>query len=129
VRQHERRTCSVPVEAMVGSSSAGSLTLSRAAMGPSGGVELRIVDFSPGGLGLSGGVYFPRGCCLMVRLAPEEGSEDGHPVEVTVRVRRARMSDRSPSYYLGVSFEADRDQRETFVKALEGRSGVSANAA
>jgi len=121
VRRHERRECATPAEVLVASSSAEQLTLSRAAIGPSGGVDARIVDFSGGGLGLSSPVYFPRGCALLVRIVPGE-REEGRPVEITARVKRARMSDKTPSYYIGLSFDASGDQREAFLEAVRARA-------
>jgi hypothetical protein len=120
VRQHERRSCDIGVDAIVASSCASQVAL---AAGAAGGVPARLTDFSIGGLGLRVGVFLPKGCMLIIRLA----TAGAHPVEFRVKVRRVNMTDESPTYYLGVSF--DEDGREEAIEALAALTSRTARSA
>ena len=63
-----------------------------------------MIDVSSGGVGLWTGVFFPKGCRLLLRLPGQEGLPEGG---VLIRVQRVQMTDRRPTYYLGASFAGD----------------------
>jgi hypothetical protein len=120
VRRHERESCDIAVDVIVASSCASQVTL---ATGATGGVPARVTDFSLGGLGMRAGVFFPKGCTLIVRLA----GGGARPIEVRVKVRRVNMTDESPGYYLGVSLEEDgREEAFEAMNALAARAARSA---
>lgn len=106
VRSHERVKCALPAELWVGERSQDAVRLTGAARNAHGAVAVTVVDCSLGGLGLSSPVYLPKACRLRVRVdCPRDGEQAPRILEAAVAVQRATMTDRSPSYYLGCSFE------------------------
>ncbi len=73
---------------------------------PRGGfVDVDVLDFSGGGVGLLSMVFFPRKSCLRLVV---QGHAEGEPdlLDAVVRVQRVVMSDRRPAYIIGTSFES-----------------------
>lgn len=103
VRTHERLTCALPAEVWIAEESQESVRLAGSVRNADGALVLTVADCSAGGLGLQTGVYLPRGCRLRVK-AVGRGPEGPETIETTVIVRRATMTERTPSYYLGTSF-------------------------
>jgi hypothetical protein len=114
VRQHERHECDAAGWVRVSREDARRVVLSRQVAGDAGTVACRVVDFSAGGLGIRTGVLLPRGCRVEVEM---EGSS-GRAV-AALKVRRAVMVDRTPMYYLGLSYMVEGD-REAIIEALSG---------
>ena len=100
VREHERHICDVRAVFTLAPASAGAVRLAPSVTRGGGAVEARIVDFSRGGLGLASHVYLPPSCAVIVTLV---GDDRVGPV--LARVRRVTMTDRKPTYYLGLGFE------------------------
>lgn len=100
VREHDRHACSLPARIAIGPASAGAVKPARSISGLGGAIEVRIVDFSRGGLGIASAVYLPPSCSLVLTLP---GLETVGPVPL--KVRRATMTDRRPTYYIGASFD------------------------
>lgn len=109
VRQHERHLCRVACRMRVGEQNAEQVTPARSVGDGAGGIDATVVDCSRGGLGLESAIYFPRGCRIKVRLSTD--------VELLVRVQRASMTDRKPTYYLGVSFAGSGSEHDRAVAA------------
>jgi hypothetical protein len=106
VRSHERVQCSLAAEVAVGETSAAQVRLAGSVKNSEGAVGATVVDCSLGGLGLRSPVYFPKTCRLRVRITiPDLPGVPGGQVQAAVIVQRSAMADRSPSYYLGCSFE------------------------
>jgi PilZ domain len=97
VRGSKRVACDWPAQASIAPEQAGAIRFSRVVTGSAGALDVRLSDFSEGGLGLHSMVYFAPGIRLQVCI---EGEADPIPV----RVQRSLMVDRSPRYYLGTSF-------------------------
>lgn len=108
VREHVRRQCRIDATARVDGAGRAPVVPARAVTDPAGWFNVRLVDISGGGLGLESPLYLPRGCRLIVRATPLSG-DDTCQVPFDCRVQRASMLDRTPTYYLGVSFVGDRD--------------------
>lgn len=82
---------------------ATTVRFSPAAGGRDGWLEVDVVDFSGGGVGLVTSVLLPRLTLLIVRV-PNPGG--GPPLlEARCRVQRVSMTDRRPAYLIGTSFE------------------------
>jgi hypothetical protein len=130
VRQHERYHCRLGATVRVADISVDQVALARSVGDGAGVVKATVVDCSRGGMGLETTVFFPRGCRLRVHL----GGADSL-VELSVRVQRASMLDRTPTYYLGVSFVGSGDVHATNVDATlamaraDGRAAPSKGAA
>ena len=103
VRRHERYLCDLPAGVTVAPQSAGAVRVSRSAIGTNGRVQARVVDASEGGVGLMCPVFFPLTCRLRVIFDSPAGG--GQQIEATVRIQRAVMWDRKPTYYLGGAFD------------------------
>ena len=99
VRQHERHACDVAAGMLVSGPSVGAVKLVKTG---AAGAPGRVVDFSQGGLGLSSTVYFPLTCHLRVSIPDNAGGS----IKIDLRVQRIAMLDRTPTYYIGTSFEA-----------------------
>jgi len=124
VRQHERFHCRVPVQLRVEQDMTDQVALARTVGDGSGAVDAFITDTSRGGLGVESKVFFPRGCRIRIRVHGS-GTDTGLKDELIVRVQRATMLDRSPTYYLGLSFlgkEPEHDHRIGELLALVQRS-------
>lgn len=101
VRQHERHACDTAADVVLAPESADRVRLSRSAQGKGGGIPVSIIDFSRGGLGLRSTLFLPRLCRVRLRLTGDPAAE-----VVALTVRRVRMIERTPTYYLGVSFDS-----------------------
>lgn len=112
VRQHERHICRVACSLRMADQGADQVALARSVGDGAGRVEATIVDCSRGGLGLESKVFFPRGSRMLVRVSVPGTSES---VELSVRVQRASMTDRAPTYYLGVSFAGSGPEHDRAV--------------
>ncbi|MGQ0627516.1 MAG: PilZ domain-containing protein [Phycisphaerales bacterium] len=105
VRQHERHTCDVPARFSVDTAHHDRVTIAFQSTGMStGDVPVRIIDCSAGGLGLRSPVYIPKTGRIRVQFELADG---GPPIDTILRVMRASMQDRTPSYYLGGAFTDD----------------------
>lgn len=102
VRQHERYACSLQCTVAVAPVSAERVRLARSVAGTNGTVQAKLSDCSQGGLGIHCATYFPGTCRLIARVVDDRGAVI---VEAHVRVARATMSDRTPTYYLGTVLE------------------------
>lgn len=98
VRQHERLSCALRADIAVDPRHAEALDIARHVADGAGRVSATCTDVSRGGMGLRSAVYFPKHAVLRVRLPDTDGCW-----EATVRVERATMIDRGPTYDLGVS--------------------------
>lgn len=118
VRQHVRYLCDLPAHAALELETAAIIKLSRSAVSADGRVPLRVVDLSRGGLGLASTIYFPPGA--MLRLEISFPATDGveRLAVLPVVVRRTTMTDRTPSYYLGASFERLDTSQKAIVEEL-----------
>lgn len=105
VRQHERYACELPARVRVAAENAGQVVLSRSVGDGNGCINATIVDCSTGGLGLRMPVYLPRGCRVDVQVPGAPGQPD--VFRGVVRVQRATMLERTPTYYLGGSLLRD----------------------
>ena len=102
-----------------------------------GEFDATLIDCSEGGLGLRSPVFIPKGCRLVIRIDPGDG---GPIFEAVVRVMRAAMVDRGPTYYLGSSLASETAQndagmervfaaaRKAEAAAPTGQSGVAVEA-
>lgn len=115
VRQHERYLCRLRCRVGVGEQTADQVVVARTMGDGSGSIDASVVDCSRGGMGLESAVFFPRGSRLKVRVA---AGADGRTHDVLVRVQRATMQDRTPTYYLGVSFAGSGDDHGRSVEQI-----------
>lgn len=95
VRQHERFSCRLAATFTVDPEHAEQVRPARAESGETS-PPVEVVDCGRGGLGLRGKRYLPKNTRITVRT-----NLDGQPVDVSLRVMRALMADRAPTYYLG----------------------------
>ncbi|GMV27441.1 MAG: hypothetical protein AMXMBFR58_34720 [Phycisphaerae bacterium] len=111
---------------------AAAIRLSATVAARNGLVDVDVLDFSGGGVGLLSMVFFPRRSCLRLVV---QGFVDGEPdlLDAVVRVQRVVMSDRRPAYIIGTSFEslstAAQAQVDQLLARLEGGSDVSPTSA
>lgn len=103
VRRHERYVCDFPAQVVVGPASAAAVRLSGSAVAANGAIPARVTDFSIGGLGIQSPVFLPGTCQVQVRLTPADPAIP--PFQGILRIQRAAMTDRKPTYYLGTSFD------------------------
>ncbi len=103
VRQHQRLQCSLPAKVAIADSHAGAVVLARTAS-EGGALKTTVVDCSRGGLGLQTHVLLPRSCIVIVQLRDPAPGGDPSPIVLTCRVQRVTMTDRTPTFYLGLSF-------------------------
>lgn len=104
VRQHERLLCNLRAHASVAEANASQIAIARTICDGNGSIEVDIVDCSRGGLGLQSSLFLPRSSQLVVRLIADPAAGIPGDLEVLVRVQRVTMLNRSPTYYMGVSF-------------------------
>lgn len=114
VRQHERFECRIAARIRVAAACGEQVAFSRAVGDGTGALEATVVDCSKGGLGLETPIFLPRGVLLTVH----PGSGPGETGVLEVRVQRATMLDRSPRFYLGVSYVGSGSEHDRAVGAL-----------
>lgn len=117
IRQHERFHCRLDAHARVPDDLHEHVALARTVGDGTGNIDVVISDCSRGGLGLQSHIFIPRGCRLKVRLK-NTAPDSTDPIEVLVRVQRVTMTDRAPTYYVGVSFVGTSPAHEKAVAAL-----------
>lgn len=103
LRRHDRYLGEYPGEVVVAPACAAGIRIARSSQSNSGGVAVKAVDFSLGGIGLRSPVFLPRGCSLIVRLSIP--GTVPFVLEAPITVQRVRMLDSVPNYYLGTSFD------------------------
>jgi PilZ domain len=113
VRQHLRQQCDLAARARLVDADAAFIKLAPLVSRSPGVVDLRVIDTSRGGLGLSSAVYLPPGTRLLIAL-----SIDNTPAELSVRVQRVRMTDRKPTYYVGTSFHDTTPEQAALIATL-----------
>lgn len=116
-RRHRRETCQVAASLRVAPEHADRVVIGRAGEA----VPATITDFGEGGLGIRTAIFLPRGCALVLRLG-EGLPAGGQDAPATIRVRRVRMTDRQPTYYLGASFDGPESERAGLLSALAVRA-------
>jgi PilZ domain len=129
VRQHERLLCRLGAQLRVDESHTSQIALSRNVGEGTGSFGCAIVDCSRGGLGLETTFFLPRSCRIMVIVTDAQGTK----MEFAARVQRVAMTDRKPTYYLGVAFTTSGDVHDqrvmTLLKAASNAPQVPATAA
>ena len=108
---------------------AGTIKYSTVALGKDGGVDIDVVDFSAGGLGVLSKVFIPRRALLRIRV--ESPAANVPPLlEALVRVNRVTMTDRRPAYLVGTAYEQLTEQQMSQVDhvltLISGDDGTSA---
>lgn len=131
VRQHERLLCTLRAHVRIADACAAQVSLARASGDASGTLDAQIVDCSRGGLGLQLPLFLPRAAQLLVRVKADESCGIPGDIELLTRVQRASMIDRTPTYYLGLSFrvpgapQTDLIERLLVVAARQGQPPAS----
>lgn len=120
VRQYRRYACDVPARVAIDDGWSAAVKLSAGSGIEGGWLAARVVDVSQGGVSLKSSVYLPPGVQLKVSAARAGG---GAPVEMLVRVQRARMGDRTPTYLLGASFAGGHP--DEMIAGLIGEVGAA----
>lgn len=105
VRQHQRLVCCLRASLIVSPAHAKMIVLSRTTADSAGGLSATVVDCSRGGVGLHVPVLLPRTSLVSVQIPMSESAAPA--IVLHCRVQRATMSDRKPTYYLGLSFRTD----------------------
>lgn len=119
VRQHERVECDLLARVSLAAVHVPVVRLSRLAPSLGGAIPAHLVDVSRGGIGLKTLVYLPARCQIQVEFeAPVLGSATGVRMQVLATVRRVIMADRTPTYYLGVSFQQMTPELEQRVNSM-----------
>ncbi|MFN0132116.1 MAG: hypothetical protein ACKVW3_06250 [Phycisphaerales bacterium] len=113
VRRHDRRACDSPAWLSIAPDHASVVRFGRSMGDGSGLVGVRATDCSMGGIGLASPVFVPIGCAILLILECS-----GPPIRL--EVRRAAMTDRKPTYYIGTAFPESCDDaaRAELVAAL-----------
>jgi hypothetical protein len=127
VRQHERFLCRLASQVRVAPDMAEQVVMSRSVGDHTGAVDVVVTDASRGGLGIESTVFFPRGCRLQVRVTIAGATAEQ---DLSLRVQRVTMLDRTPTYYLGLSFVSkgpEHDQRVGLLLEM-ARQAVAAAA-
>jgi hypothetical protein len=99
------------------------IKLSPTALGSGSAVPVTITDFSKGGIGIRASIYFPQGALVKVSTG-----QTGQEISALLRVQRAVMIDRSPSYSLGLAF-SDAGTGQAFHAAMQARHAGGRDAA
>ena len=103
LRRHERYLGDFPGEVVIAPACAAGIRIARSSQTNAGGIAVKAVDFSQGGVGLRSPIYLPRGCALIIRLTVP--GPVPFALEAPISVQRVRMLDSVPNYYLGTAFE------------------------
>jgi hypothetical protein len=109
VRQFERVQCQLDAEVEPAPESRGQVRLARNVRDGNGRVKAVMTDCSGGGMGLRCPVFLPKHGVLSVRVMDGKG---GVLFEGNLRVQRATMIGREPTYDIGGAF-------------VEGAAGVA----
>lgn len=119
VRRSARHDISVNARAAPTQQYASAVRLAASAS-RGGFVDVDVMDFSGGGVGMLSMVFFPRKTCLRLIV---KGLREGEPdlLDAVVRVQRVVMSDRRPAYIIGTSFESPSQAAQAQVDALLAR--------
>ena len=114
VRRNDRWDCDLAGSLRVEDAHREQVVFSRAVAESGGGVPIRIIDCSQGGLGLRASVYLPRGTRVIVGFHVPGQTEQ----ELHLRVQRGAMVERTPGYYLGTSVVTTAGSAEALAHLL-----------
>lgn len=126
IRRSTRHDVVIPARIRVAPVHSAAVKLSAASGVRDGWLDVDVVDFSSGGVGILSPVFLPRGCVLTVRLLTpaDEGNPESMLLEVQVRVQRVVMTDRRPAYLMGTAFDSLTPETaagiEGLLKRMEG---------
>lgn len=131
IRRSTRYDVVIPSRVCIAPAHAGLVKLSASSGVRDGWLDLDVVDFSSGGVGILSPVFLPRGCLLAIRLLSpgDADAADLTLLEVVVRVQRVVMTDRRPAYLMGTAFEDLTAKTVTEIEALLKRMEGNALAA
>ncbi|HLO40609.1 MAG TPA: hypothetical protein VK176_06265 [Phycisphaerales bacterium] len=120
VRRTTRHDVSLRARVVPTQGHAAAIRLAQSVVPRGGMVEVDLLDFSGGGVGLMSMVFFPRRTCLRLVI---QGLREGEPelLDAVVRVQRVVMSDRRPAYMIGTSFESLNETSSAQVEAILDR--------
>ena len=76
-----------------------------------GWIDMDVVDFSSGGIGLVSLVWLPRRTLVQFQLHAPGREREEPVVQGRTRVQRVTMTDRRPAYLLGTAFETPVDPK------------------
>lgn len=110
VRRHERVRCDLTARIATSNECERQVRLARTLGDGSRVVNARVIDCSPGGLGINTSVYFPKSAVIQVRICANGDPASSPLFEGALRIQRATMIDGAPTYYLGTSFASAPDQ-------------------
>lgn len=116
-RQFERRDVDVRVELEVRDESVAQVALSHGRR-----VHGRMKNISGGGAFVAATTFLPRECQVTLHIPPTEGLPHG---AVRSRVVKAIMTDREPTYGLGLRFEDDECGTVRAIRAQLGVGGAA----
>jgi hypothetical protein len=104
VRHSERHAVSLRGSLAVSSRHAHLIRFSPSAGAAGGWVDVDVVDFGAGGVGIVTSHFVPRRAVVRLRIHADAPGEP--PVlDGELRVQRVTMTDRKPTYLLGTAFE------------------------
>lgn len=110
VRRYQRRACDLHCSVSIEGPSRDAVHPARS-LWPTGQIPGRVVDVSPGGVGVRLPIFLPKRTLIRLRAAAPgaaigpAGEIDEPLLETICRVQRIDMIDRTPSYELGAAFE------------------------
>lgn len=116
VRQYKRYQCDLSSSVRLDDADAAAVQFSPVASPSPRSLDVRVTDTSHGGLGLSSAVYIPPGTRLVVVLDMGDSAS-----EFQVRVQRVRMTDRTPTFYLGTAFSGTSAEQGANIAKLLAR--------
>jgi len=67
-------------------------------------IEVDLIDFSAGGVGMISQTYLPRNCLIQVRVLSPDENQSEPLFEAIAQIQRIVMTDRRPAYLIGTSF-------------------------
>ncbi len=124
IRHAQRHEIALPCELVMAVAHESAVRLSAKVSLVNGRVGATLVDASAGGLGVLSEVFFPKQSLVDLRVL-RAGDSSASPIfETTLRVKRVVMTDRQPTYLIGLSFEHHDEPSmrrvQEFLASLEG---------
>lgn len=122
VRHAKRHVIALPCELSVAPAHQKLVQFSPQSGSARGVISATLVDASAGGVGASSPLFVPRMTLVLVRaLLPSD--RDTPIFEAVMRLQRVVMTDRTPTYLLGLAFEhhdvASVEHAQRFLARLE----------
>jgi|GEM_PF-3330411 len=128
VRHDVRRNVALLCELSIAKDHQRAVCLSAKACAADGRITAMIIDASEGGLGVTTSVFIPLRTIVTMSVSFRDSDRAQTTCMAPMRIKRVIMTDRAPTYELGLSFHCPDEETQEQIHKFLGSVGVDSDA-